>query len=223
MSFRLFLIAVLTLSIGATSVVGVGASGSVTEVPDPVVTSSGTVCPSGHNPYDIKLWIHVTRWCAVPAVRKQIQFKVQMEIHNRSDDSLDIGQDQIRLVVREFDPDEWTPPRYGQPTMDRPVQTIYRDERVWAIPANADGAYDPLPNRSGVLTFATHWGLSTLGPGETLKPRYHYGDLGFYVPMQHDGSKAIRNVVGIAYVKNRDIIALCPPDTWEYHVPAASF
>jgi hypothetical protein len=91
------------------------------------------------------------------------------------------------------------------------------------VPANADGAYDTIPNHPQVLTFATHWGRSNLDPGETFHPAYHYGDLVFYVPTPRHGTGAMENVVGVAYVKSREIIALCPPESWGPHVPAASF
>lgn len=54
-------------------------------------------------------------------------------------------------------------------------------------------------------------------------PHYHYGDLVFYMPMPRDGRRAKDNIVGIAFVKNADIIALCPPSTWVRHVVAATF
>lgn len=179
------------------------------------------VCPSGRNPYDISLWLHVRKWCIEPAVRGQAQIKVQMMIHNRDRrHGLDVGQDKVRLIVHEFDPDRWTPPRIGQPTRDRPVRTTYEGERVWAIPANAERAYDPHPTL--IATFATHWKVFRLPPGGTLIPHFHYGDLVFYMPMPADG-KGKKNIVGVAYVKNADIIALCPPDKWERHVSGSRF
>jgi hypothetical protein len=223
MSTRLTLI-----GIGVLAVLSMGAAGSVPaaeastiEVPAPVLTSHGSVCPSGHNPYDLHLWIHVNKWCIPPGVRGQAEFKVQMESHNRSNEhNLDIGQDQIWVVVREFDPDRWTPPQIGQPTYGRPLRTTYRDENVWAIPANADRAYDVLP--SGLPTHATHWGFTALSPGETLHPHFHYGDLTYYIPRRH-GIRVIDNIVGVAYMKGPDIIALCPPEAWEEHAAAGTF
>lgn len=182
-------------------------------------------CPSHSNPSGLKLWIHVKQWCALPAVRGQAQFKLQMQIHNRDQEhSLDISQSHMRLVVREFDPDRWTPPRHGPTTHDRPIRTTYGGETVWAVPANADSAFDTNPIR-GVpenLTFATHWGLARLGPGATLNPGYHEGDLVFYVPAPHRHG-AIENVVGMAYLKGHEIIALCHPEDWGPREEAGDF
>lgn len=225
MAPRLFIISVLAfLSIAFTSVPLASSKTSTDDVPDPVATSSGFVCPSGHNPYDIHLWIHVTKWCIVPGVRKQSQVKIQMKIHNKSQDhGLDVSQATIRLLVHEFDPDRWSPARVGSATLDRPVQTTYGGHSVWAIPANAEDAYDPLPHQPGILTFATHWGISELVPGGTLEPRYHYGDLVFYMPVPRHHPGGTDNIVGVAYMKGTDVIALCPPETWGRHVAAASF
>jgi hypothetical protein len=225
MTPRIFVASVLTLlGIAIAGASLTNADGSTDGVPDPVATQSGFVCPSGSNPYDFHLWIHVTKWCIVPGVRKQSQVKVQMKIHNKSQEhSLDVSQDTIRLIVHEFDPDKWSPAHIGSPTLDRPVQVTYRGKSVWAIPANAEDAYDTLPHQPGVLTFATHWGISKLVPGGTLDPAYHYGDLVFYMPAPRHHSGGRENIVGVAYVKGTDIIALCPPDTWGLHVPAASF
>lgn len=190
----------------------------------PVGVASAFVCPSGHNRYDIHLWLHVTKWCLEPGVRKQKQLKVQMLIHNRDRrHSLDLGQERIRLIVHWFDRRRWSPPRIGSPTRDRPVRTVYEGKRVWAIPANAERAYDLIPHQPGVGTFATHWRVSRLSPGATLRPHYHYGDLVFYMPTPPSRRPAIRNIVGVAYVKNADIIALCPPSKWEKHVTSGSF
>jgi hypothetical protein len=188
-------------------------------------TASHLVCPSRSNPSGLKFWIHVKQWCALPGVRGQAQFKLQMQIHNRDQHrSLDIQQSRIRLIVREFNPDHWSPPRFGPPTYDRPIGIAFRGEHVWAVPANADSAYDPnpIPHVPNNLTFATHWGLSSLDPGGTLDPGYHEGDLVFYVPAPHHHG-AIQNVVGVAYVKGHEIIALCDPDDWGPKEPAGDF
>lgn len=186
--------------------------------------SSELVCPSHSNPHHIKLWIHVTRWCALPAVRGQAQFKIQMRIHNRDDQHrLDISHSRMRLIVHVFHADRWTPARVGEPTIERPIRTTYGREHVWAVPPNAEDAFDPLPHQPGVGTFATHWGGSVLGPGKTFNPHFHFGDLVFYVPTPRDGSGALDNVVGIAYVKGHEIIALCHPWDWGPKVPAESF
>lgn len=213
------------LALSAVGIVGSLAVASADNSPSPIATGSAYVCPSGHNPYDIHLWLHVSKWCIDPAVRKQLQVKVQMEIHNRDRRHwLDIHQGRIRLIVRHFDRGRWTTPR-GFLMADRPVRTIYQGEKVWAIPANPEGSYDPLPNHPRIWTFATHWHADRLPPGGTLVPHKHYGDLVFYlpVPMRRYRPVIRHNIVGVAYVKDADIIALCPPDKWEEHVSSRKF
>jgi len=227
MSSRAFIVGAIALSsIGLIGGPLAGAGGSAT-VPDPIATPSGFNCPSGPNSHGVRLWIHVTKWCIVPGVRRQAQFKVQMRIHNQSNThSLDISQDNIRVVVRNFDPDRWSPSSIGEVTRARPIETSFQREPVWAVPASADGAYDVFPNHPQLPTFATHWPVSRLGPSETFNPSYHYGDLVFNLPVPNHvgpGSHVKDNIVGVAYVKGRDIIALCPPDSWGEHARANSF
>jgi hypothetical protein len=216
---RLLLLALpaLAIGVGATQV---GAQ----EYPQ-VASASAYHCPSGKNPYDINLWLHVSKWCIDPGVRGQLQVKVQMEIKNRSQKHwLDIHQDRIRLVVRHFDRDRWSTPR-GFPMSDRPIRTIYEGETVWAIPANPEHSYDTIPKHPNEVTFATHWYGSRLAPGRTFVPHYHYGDLVYYLPKPPRRYRPVidRDIVGMAYVKNADVIALCPPDKWEEHVPSGGF
>jgi hypothetical protein len=224
---RALLAALAVFLLSAGSYLGLGArDGSAATVgspPPPVATRLGFVCPTGHNPYDIDAWIHVTKWCIVPGVRNQVQVKLQMEIHNRSDKhSLDINQDNFRLIVRDFRIADWTPARLGAATLAQPIHTTFRGEGVWAIPADAEESYDTIPHEPRNLTFATHWYGSTLAPGATFVPHYHYGDLVFYLP-RTDQLKPLQNVVGIAFMKNSDVLALCEPDVWEKHAPAGTF
>jgi hypothetical protein len=220
---KTFFATLALFAIGAVAIVTGAVAGD--NASHGVATDSAYHCPSGRNPYDLHLWIHVKKWCIDPAVRKQFEVKVQMEIHNRDKRHwLDIHQDRIRLVVTAFDRDRWSPPR-GFPMSDRPIHTTYQGHRVWAIPANPEGSFDYLPHQHGVLTFATHWHASKLAPGGTFHPHYHYGDLVFYLPVPKKRFRPVidKDIVGIAYVKNADIIALCPPDTWEEHVISGSF
>jgi hypothetical protein len=213
------------LVLGVSLALALAPAASVAISGSPAAAASGNGCASEHNPAGIRLWIHVTRWCIVPGVRRQAQLKVQMRIHNQSDQRLYIGQDRIRVILRRFDPDDWSPAQIGQPTLDRPIQTTYRGEQVWAVPANADGSYDVFPHKPEP-THATHWPESQLGPKDTLNPHFHYGDLVYHVPIPHPRPadwSVIGNVVGIAYIKGRDIIALCPPSSWGEHAPAGTF
>ena len=184
-------------------------------------TASKLVCPSHDNPHGLRFWIHVTRWCGLNAVRGQTQFKLQMEIHNQDRHrSLDISQPRMRLIVRRFNPDRWTPP---SPTFERPIKTTWEGKRVWAVPSNFEDAADLIPHHPNIFTFATHWHASRLEPGETFHPHYHYGDLVFYVPKLRHGPDALENVVGMAYVRGHEIIALCDPSDWGPKVPAETF
>lgn len=223
---RAHLLHALVVALLAGAVLGsVPAAAAAREGLLPSAEARLLACPSHSNPSGLKFWIHVKQWCALPAVRGQAQFKLQMEIHNRDEhDALDIHQSRMRLIVHELDPDRWTPPRYGPTTYDRPIRTTYGGERVWAVPANANDAYDPNPLRGAPenLTFATHWGLTGLEPGATLNPGYHEGDLVFYVPAPKRHG-ALENVVGMAYIKGHEIIALCHPEDWGPKEPAGDF
>jgi hypothetical protein len=221
MSLKRFVIGSLALLSIAAGFPAAASAAAPTGVAEP--SSNG--CASRHNPYGLRLWIHVTKWCIVPGVRGQAQLKVQMRIHNRSDHRLDISRARVRVIVRHFDPAHWTPAQIGAPTPDRPVRTRFHGDVVWAVPANADGAYDVFPHKSEP-THATHWVRSQLGPKQTLNPHFHYGDLVFHLPIRRPrphGWALIDDIVGIAFVKGRDIIALCPPDTWGEHAPAGTF
>ncbi len=187
----------------------------------------GIGCPSPPGaPHGTRIWIHVTRWCSLPGVRGQAQFKLQMQIYNRGKHTLGIGQEHMRLIVKQFNVRQWSPPRYGRPTTERPFRTSYLGEHVWAVPANAEDAYDPILHVPGDLTFATHWGQNQLAPGMTFNPSFHSGDLVFYVPdLAHDphGRATSADVLGIAYVYGREIVVMCPTEHWGPKVPAGSF
>jgi hypothetical protein len=149
-----------------------------------------------------------------------------MQIYNSGSRTLGIGQEHFRLIVATLDPPKWSPPRDGAETIERPFRTTYLGHHVWAVPANAEGAFDPNPYIAGEITFATYWGLSTLAPGRTFNPTYHSGDLVFYVPYLPDDPRGVateQDVLGIAYMYGREIVVLCPKGHWGKKEPAASF
>lgn len=223
---RITLLALVLLCVGASA-----ASSTAGELADTVSSGPpaelGIGCPSPPGAPDaINVWIHVTQWCDLPGVRGQAQFKLQMQIYNSGSRTLGIGQEHIRLIVATLDPRKWSPPREGAETIERPFRTTYLGHRVWAVPANAEDAFDPIPYIPGDLTFATHWGLSRLAPGRTFNPSYHSGDLVFYVPYLPDDPRGVateEDVQGIAYMYGRDIVVLCPKGHWGKKEPAASF
>jgi hypothetical protein len=180
-------------------------------------------CPSPPgSPRGIKVWIRVRRWCALPAVRRQAQYKLQVKIHNSSSRTLDISRPHIRLIVKHFKRRQWTPPRIGAPTRERPFRTRYNGRRVWAIPPNAERAYDVKSRNE--WTFATHWNAYSLRPGRTFRPRRHKrGAAVFYLPYGGNRARTLRGVMGLAYVDGRDIIVMCPKRRWGPKVPAGSF
>jgi hypothetical protein len=185
-------------------------------------------CPSPPGaPHGIQLWLHVTQWCGLPAVRGQAQFKLQLQIYDSGKYTLGIRQEHLRLIVADFDIAKWSPPRYGPQTTERPFRTTYHGQHVWAIPPNAEDAYDPVSGIPGDLTFATHWGQAQLTPGQIFRPSYHNGDLVFYVPyLPHDypgGSATAEDVLGMAYVYRDEIVVLCPKERWGPKEPAATF
>jgi hypothetical protein len=216
-------ITLLVLSL--TGVTSIPASAAVrAESPAAFASALDFGCPSGpHPPRGIHVWIRVVKWCGVSAVRGQVQLKVQVQIHNSGRRTLDISRGHLRLIVTPFARTKWSPPRNGPPTTDRPFKTTYAGRRVWAIPPNADAAADPIPHKSREFTFATHWGGSRLGPGQTFRPHHHYGDLVFFLPSTSFGARAGKSVLGLAYVDGRDIIVLCPEKGWPDPVPAADW
>jgi hypothetical protein len=219
----IIVVLLMTVTYGLGISVGNGIAAEAKSPPSPIKTRFGYVCPTGHNPYDIEAWIHVTKWCIVPGVRGQVQVKLQMEIHNRSDKhSLDISQDHFRLIVRKFHPADWTPARLGETTYAQPIATTFRGKDVWAIPADAEESYDTIPHEPNNLTFATHWYGTSLAPGATFVPHFRYGDLVFYLP-RTEHLKPLQNIVGVAFMKNSDVLALCEPDVWETHAYAGTF
>lgn len=166
--------------------------------------------------------MRVVKWCGNPAVRGQAQLKLQVRVHNSGKRRLDLDPTHIRLVVLGFNRARWSPPRIGGRTTDRPIRTRYRGRRVWAIPPNAERAYDRASG--GYATFATHWNAPSLAPGRTFEPRDHEtGAVVFYVPMGRKDPTRLDGVVGLAYVDGRDIVVLCPPDRWGKRVPEGSF
>jgi hypothetical protein len=184
-------------------------------------------CPSPPGaPHGIKVWLHIAKWCALSAVRGQAQFKLQLQIENRARRSLGVGLEHMRLIVASLDVRRWSPPESGAATVERPFRTRYLGRTVWAIPPNAEDAYDPVPHVRGDLTFATHWGQSSIAPGQTFNPSFHSGDLVFYVPyLPNDpsGAATSEDVLGMAYVYGREIVVLCPKENWGPKVPAAAF
>jgi hypothetical protein len=149
-----------------------------------------------------------------------------MQIYNSSERTLAIGQEHIRLIVAGLDPREWSPPRHGAETIERPLRTTYLGHSVWAVPANAEDAFDLVPHVAGDLTFATHWGQSKLPPGQTFNPSYRSGDLVFYVPYLPDDPRGVateKDVLGIAYMYGREVVVMCPKGHWGSKEPAATF
>jgi hypothetical protein len=219
---------VVFLVFGVSTLPVIDSVSAATTTSSAVSSSLDLGCPSPPGaPHGIQVWIHVVQWCGLAAVRGQDQFKLQMQIYNSGKRTLNIGQAHIRLIVARFDPSKWSPPQKGAPTEDRPFRTtISSGEHVWAVPPNAEDAYDPVPGIPGDLTFATHWGQYNLGPGQVFHPSYHSGDLVFYLPhLPHDPTGLVtkNDVLGVAYVYGREIVVLCPKERWGHKEPAASF
>jgi hypothetical protein len=76
-----------------------------------------------------------------------------------------------------------------------------------------------VPHRPGDLTFATHFNPIVLQPGSYFRPRYHSGDVVFYVPGA--GGSIPLSVVGVAFLEGEDIEVIC--DKWSGHESADNF
>jgi hypothetical protein len=187
-------------------------------------------CPSPPDPvHKIRVWVRVVKWCGNPAVRGQAQVKLQLRVKNIGRKPLDLSPGHFRLIVRHFDRRRWTPPRVGASTTDRPFVTTHDGTRVWAVPPNADGAFDPITSEVG--TFASHWNTSgTLAPGATFVPidrrpgkTSGRGSLVFYIPIDPRHRRALYGVLGLAYVEQQDILVLCPTSHWGPRVSEVDF
>jgi hypothetical protein len=184
----------------------------------PQLLSVGCPSPAG-SPDGVSVWIHVTHWCALPAVRRQIQVKLQMAVINTGKHPLEIGSTHFGLVLTQFNPKRWSPPKDGPPPPQRPFQSSYQGHRYWVVPANAPGAYDPVPGVPGDLTFATHFNPRVLQPGQYFRPSYHNGDVVFYVPTP--GRSIPQTVIGAAFLEGDNIEVICAK--WSGHTSADNF
>jgi hypothetical protein len=178
----------------------------------------GLGCPSPSGaPQGIQVWLRVVKWCGLPAVHGQAQFKLQLRIYNKGKHTLGIGLEHLRLIVARFDLAKWKPPTA---TYERPSRITVENQRFWAIPPNGEDAAEPnpLPGEPDNYTFATHWGQTRLGPGQVFNPSFHHGDLVFYVPyLPHDprGVATRNDVLGMAYVVEGELVVMCPKERWK--------
>jgi hypothetical protein len=167
---------------------------------------------------DLQVWIYVTKWCGNTAVRGQVEINVSVKVRNVGKRALDIGRSHFVLIVSSLNRAKWSAPRLGHSATEVPFPTTYRGRKLWAIPANYDRAYDPFPNEGGVGTFATHWGGSTLAPGDTFWPKHRdRGVLSFYKPKSRHQTSWRQGVRGVAYVSGRRIVVLC--NDWGPQIP----
>lgn len=197
----------MTLLLGLLA--GPSVSSAVASSPPAYASSLGCRSAPGQ-PQDIEVWIYVRKWCGNPAVRGQLQIKVQVKVKNVGRHALDISRKHFVLIVTSLNRAKWSPPRIGHPPTEVPFKTTYNGHHVWAIPANYDRAYDPLPENPGYGTFATHWGGGTLEPGATFWPVDHQrGALVFYRPIVKHQKNLRDGVMGVAYVTGRHIVVMC--------------
>jgi hypothetical protein len=184
-------------------------------------------CPSPPDQHhQIRIWVRVVKWCGIPGVRGQALVKLQIRVQNIGRRPLDLSRGNFRLIMRHFDRRRWTPPRHGPATTDRPFVTAHQGKRVWAVPPNADSAYDTTSD--GGWTFASHWNTGgQLAPGESFvpinrSPRHGSGrgSVVFYIPLERNHRRTVRGVLGLAYVQGRDILVLCPRQHWGPRVHA---
>jgi hypothetical protein len=188
---------------------GASASSSVAP-PSPAYASSLGCHSAPGQPQDIAVWIYVRKWCGNPAVRGQLQIKVQVRVTNEGRRPLDISRKHFVLIVTSLNRSKWSPPRIGHAPTEVPFKTTYKGHHVWAIPANYDRAYDQLPQDPDYGTFATHWGGTTLRPGATFWPIDHQrGALVFYRPIIKHQQELRDGVLGVAYVNGRHIVVMC--------------
>ena len=178
-------------------------------------------CPLVSSVQPARLTIQVPYWCALPLpFRHQAEFKFKIKVRNAGSSVLNIELSHWRLLMRTFSTARWSPPQIGSPTTERPYRVPWAGTSVWAVPANANSAYD-LDQRTGYASFATHWHARVLAPNETYySPKNREGDITFYVP---DTSSTLQEVVGLAYVNGGHANAVVTPAQWVKRIPAEDF
>jgi hypothetical protein len=93
--------------------------------------------------------------------------------------------------------------------------------RVWAVPPNANSAYDE-DQTTGYASFASHWNGTVLEPGGIyFQSGFGQGDLAYYVP---DVGTIMHGVVGLAYIDDSgNVSVVVPPTSWGERLPAEQF
>lgn len=135
--------------------------------------------------------LRVLAACTCPTPFGLDQLKVKLRVENNARFPIDIAvRDDSHLVALLTQrPRNWrslwgahvSPRRI---TVERTRDGKTHRQRLWAIPPNPDGAFEPLPDEPGFATFATHWPTSmVLAPGESyVDRRVKEGDLVYYIP-----------------------------------------
>lgn len=181
------------------------------------------------------LEVHV--WCSeLMPVRQLVQTKLKVWMSNPSSSpTVDVSLARWRLLVPgAAAARRWSPPpgeRWPRPRVIRLPQGP-----VTAIPANPDGAAEPLgalPGGAVNYSFATHWKKRVLAPGETWRPplreratgaRHLDGTLVFYVPLLRRGRALYEpRIYGLARMRGKKVLTLCPRGRWGRRVSAESF
>jgi hypothetical protein len=177
--------------------------------------------------------VHV--WCSeLMPVRKLVQTKLKVWASNRTKRPRDVSLRRWYLLVPGDDAAHyWSPPPGRQ--WPRPMVVDLPDGKVTAIPANPDGEAEDLGAISGGrnLSFATHWKKRYLAPGETWHPprrdrrtgnRYLDGTLVFYVPLVRRRGKFYQPIIyGLARMRGRKVLTLCPKGRWGRRVSSEKF
>jgi hypothetical protein len=142
-------------------------------------------------------------------------------VENTGNDTLNISLEHWYILVAELRTRDWSPPEIGDPLDRRPIKVKYQHRAVWAIPANPERAFDIIPGQAGVGTFATHWAGYSLAPTQSFHPPLTdktRGVLVFYMP-----KASARGVVGLAYMRGRHPVVVCPEESWGKRLPALAF
>lgn len=166
------------------------------QVSDPPPSTKLASSTTTHAPTAVaeKVRLGVVNHCFCSGPRGQAQIKLKPSVTNESREVLPLAAQNLRLLVAEPLPGDWTPPAPAGEI----VKVRVGDRTVLAIPPNPGGAAE----RTGSgLTFATHWDQSSVNPGARyLDERVKRGDLVYYLPRRADGSIV---VLGLGHVTQR--------------------
>jgi len=169
-----------------------------------------------------KVELEIVKWCVhISFLTDLLEVKVKPAIINLSQGPIDISLSSWFLVISaDADKSKWVPAeglRVGSV-----VQIEVDGITGWAIPPNADGAFETIQmDGVEIASYATHWNQTTLEQNENyVDPDVKEGDIVWWAPylqVQCDeitGDCTTEDILGIAIVNDGRVIAYSPASAW---------